>query len=248
MDVSAGTGIKLTVRDGRPLIEGVYANGHGPYRFLLDTGAETNQIHARLARSIGLEPSYRVQLATAAGVTEVAGGNGASIQMGSVTSSDQEFLFTDLASLREWSPDVQGVLGQAFLAKFDYLLDLHRKRLVLGGGEFEGARVPMEQFSGRLAVFTSLGHLVLDSGSNRLVLFRNDGRATKELARTAAGFLPARVVRKETLVVEGQTYAIGEAVALPRPAQTPEDGLLAASLFRAIYVCNSGKYMILNPR
>jgi hypothetical protein len=28
--------VKIDVRDARPVVEGVYVNGHGPYRFLVD--------------------------------------------------------------------------------------------------------------------------------------------------------------------------------------------------------------------
>ena len=40
----------MRVRDGRPIVDGVYVNGHGPYRFLVDTGTMRNLIDADLAR------------------------------------------------------------------------------------------------------------------------------------------------------------------------------------------------------
>lgn len=30
--------VKMQVRDGHPIVDGVYVNGNGPYRFLVDTG------------------------------------------------------------------------------------------------------------------------------------------------------------------------------------------------------------------
>jgi len=34
--------VRLSMRSGRPLLDNVYLNGHGPYQFLLDTGSETD--------------------------------------------------------------------------------------------------------------------------------------------------------------------------------------------------------------
>src|SRR5579862_8304020 len=53
-------GVKLQVREGRPIVDGVYVNGHGPYRFLLDTGANVNLIETGLARKIGMNATFQV--------------------------------------------------------------------------------------------------------------------------------------------------------------------------------------------
>ena len=36
--------LKLQVIAGRPVVDGVYLNGQGPYRFLLDTGTQVNML------------------------------------------------------------------------------------------------------------------------------------------------------------------------------------------------------------
>ena len=70
---SATAAVPLTARHGRPVVDGVYVNGHGPFRFLLDTGAQSSQLDVRLAREIGLVAAYRVELVSAGGVRKVPG-------------------------------------------------------------------------------------------------------------------------------------------------------------------------------
>ena len=95
-------------------MSGVYINGHGPYRFLADTGTEANEIDRELARSIGLQPEYRVELATATGTTLVGGGQGIEVALGSVRASNAEFLYPDLRGLV--SANIQGILGEEYLS------------------------------------------------------------------------------------------------------------------------------------
>src|SRR5262249_12723167 len=83
---------RLSVIRGFPIATSVYLNGQGPYRFLLDTGAETNQMDVGLARKLGIAPSFRVDLDTAAGTTQVAGAWVAEVGLGTAHASDQEFL------------------------------------------------------------------------------------------------------------------------------------------------------------
>ena len=41
--------VKLFIHEGLPIIDGVYVNDHGPYRFLVDTGSSVNLIEPALA-------------------------------------------------------------------------------------------------------------------------------------------------------------------------------------------------------
>jgi Aspartyl protease len=81
---SASPGAKIEILDGRPVGEGVFINGHGPYRFLLDTGANVNLIESRLAHSIGMEPTLHSELTSSAGVTAVSGNDAAEVALDSV--------------------------------------------------------------------------------------------------------------------------------------------------------------------
>lgn len=234
--------IRLRILGGRPVADGVFVNGNGPYRFLLDTGAQSNQIDAVIAGKIGLTPTFRVDLATTSGVTRVGGSRVREVTLGSLRASDQEFLFTALDGVRELSADIQGVLGEEFLSRFDYRLDLRAKTLDFGAVEPDGERIPTEQVAGRPALATNFGRLVLDSGSDTLVLFHNGGAGPALPGISAAsGFAAAG--SGLWLRIGGRSYRPGRAVAASNP-EAAEDGLLPLSLFKAVYISNSGHYIV----
>ncbi len=231
---------------GRPVVDGVYLNGQGPFRFLIDTGAETNQVDASIARKIGLAPTFRVDIVTTAGTIPAAGGNVAEVTLGSATACNQEFLFTGLDGVHQLSASIQGVLGQAFLSRFDYLLDFAGRRVVLGAAEPEGGRrISFTSVDGRPALQTDRGKLVLDSGTGMAILYSDSALEPGGRVVTASGATSISETREFRFQVAGRSYATSAAFA-PRGGLR-EEGIVPASLFRAVYVSNSGKYLILNP-
>jgi len=243
----AGAAVKIRLVDGRPMVDTVYLNGHGPYRFLLDTGTTLNHLDPRVAASIGLRPTFSTDLLTSIGTTSIGGAVGIDVVLGPVRADAQTFLFGGLDNIRRSFPDVQGVLGQAFLSRFDYLLDLRGQRLEFGTTERAPMknRVPFQAVAGRPAVSTSLGSLVLDSGAAGVILFGGRAMALTHEMFTMTGSL--RVGRiSGTLVIDGRTWWSGKAVVIPQAAEAGAEGLLPASLFKAVYVCNSEGYLLLN--
>ncbi len=237
--------ISISVIAGRPVVDGVFLNGKGPWRFLLDTGAQTNQVRASLAAKLGLEPVFRAERATISGSEVVAGGRVAEVALGATVVHDQEFLFTGLEDVRTLASNIAGVLGQEFLSHFDYLMDFSGRRLVLSGAEPDGGRrTAMHLFHGRPAIETDRGRLVIDSGTEMAILF---GGAAAAIGRVWTAFRSAPGAGTQHLKyrIEGRVYGAPTA-ALPR-VSAEEDGLLPASLFRGLYVSNSGRYMILEP-
>jgi hypothetical protein len=224
-------------------VDGVYVNGHGPYRFLIDTGTSVNLIDISLARTIGMNATFLDDLATPSGATVLPGSDGHEVALGSVKAGGQKFLFS--GTVHQLLPDVQGVLGQWFLSGFDYLLDLRGKRLEFGKQNIGGRRAQLRMLNGRTAVSTSLGDLVLDSGAARVTLFGVDpGRRRKGYLQTVGGSQTVGMVFSR-LVVEGRNIWRGDAVAIPAQAEPGVAGLLPLRLFRTIYVCNSEGYVIL---
>jgi hypothetical protein len=239
-------GAKVQVSGGRPIVDGVYVNGHGPYKFLVDTGTNVNLIDANLARSIGLIATFRTKLTSSTGVTLASGGDGIEVLLDSAKAGAQEFLFLPPEAIREHWPDIQGVLGQSFLSRFDYTLDLRGKRLEFGKQERDGTRTRFEMINDEPVVSTSLGKLVLDSGASQLVLFGvqpDIGYGLKGELRTPTGSQQIGLVSGKPLIIEGQKISRGDTVAIPN--RTPGvDGLLPLSLFKAIYFCNSQGYVV----
>jgi hypothetical protein len=228
------------------VVDGVFLNGYGPYRFLLDTGAQTNQLDARIAARVGFRASFRVEMAPLGHSVLVPGVRGVEIGLGVASTANQELLFTGLEGVKALSAAIQGVLGQEFLAHFDYLLDFANRRLVLGEGEPEdGLRVSFERIDGRPAIETSQGKLVLDSGTDIAVMLRG-GTGLRRTVQTASGDAEVTVIDGLQLRIGGRTYRCHQAVAA-RKTRDGEDGLLPASLFHAVFVSNSGGYAVLDP-
>ncbi len=142
-------------------MDGVYVNGHGPYRFLVDSGANLSLIDAGLARTIGLNPTSQVDLASATGKTPVSESDGNEIRLDTAKADSQKLLLSDLEAIHRFSSDIQGVLGQSFLSRFDYTIDLRGKSLGFGKQDKSGTRVSFKMINSRLAISTSLGELVL---------------------------------------------------------------------------------------
>jgi hypothetical protein len=229
-------------------VGGVYVNGHGPYRFLLDTGSNVNLIETKLASSIGLAPTFQVALASSGGSTQLPGAEGQQIRVDSTEADGQMILLSDLKEIKRAFPDVQGVLGQFFLSRFDYLLDLRRRRFEIGKHDVDGTRVPVEWLNGRPALTTSLGRMIMDSGSAQVTLFGIEPDKKNYTWKTVSGSQDAGVVSGRSLRIDVRTIWQGEAVAVPRPQQGEADiaGLLPLSVFKTVYVCNSDGYMVLD--
>ena len=243
-----GESVKITVMGGRPIVSNVFLNGHGPFRFLVDTGAETNQVDASISRRLALAPTFRTEFVTATGTTYVEGGRIREVRLAGALAGDQEFLFTTLDGVHALSGDIQGVFGQEFLSRFDYLLDLSARSLTLGSPAPAGDRIPTERIDGRPALATSLGRLVLDSGSDALVLFREGTRIRLASAtlRTASGIATVESAQFPRIRIAGREYTAARCDFIPQTTLA-EDGLLPLSVFRAVYVSNSGGYVVLDP-
>jgi hypothetical protein len=239
--------VRMQVRDGRPVVDGVFVNGHGPYRFLVDTGSNVNLIEIGIARKIGMNATFLVDLASAAGKIPTSGSDGNEVVLASVKADEQKFLFTRLDAIHQTSPDVQGVLGQWFLAQFDYLIDLRGNRLEFGKRDRSGTRTAIQMINARPVISTSLGPLALDSGANRLVLFGAQpvsGSGFRGEVRTLAGSQQIGLVSSKSLVIEGRKFWAGDAVAMPSGTEPGVNGLLPLGLFKVIYVCNSEGYVV----
>jgi hypothetical protein len=237
--------VTLQIRDGRPLVDGVFVNGHGPYRFLLDTGSTLNHIDPKIATSIGLAVTFRTRLTTATGTTAADGVERGDIRLGSAQADRQVFLLAGIEGLHAISPDIQGVLGQVFLSRFDYRIDLRNRRLEFGKPEPDEkcARVAFRTVEGRPVISTSLGSLVLDSAAHYLVRFGvRTFQETHEMI-TASGAVNVGTLFS-TLTIAGRRFWRGDAVVVPDSPESGADGLLPVNPFKSIYVSNSESFVV----
>ncbi len=235
---------KIQIIQGHPVVDGVYVNGHGPYRFLLDTGTTSNHLDPKIAKLIGLKPTFQSQLVSPTGVTYVSGAEGIEVSLDSVHAIQQRFLFAGLDTVRQLERGVQGVLGQSFLSVFDYRLNLKAKRIEFGKREPQPTelRAAIRIAEGRPVVFTSLGPMVLDSGTGWVTLFGVTAPSATQELTTISGSMNIGTVPRE-LLIGGRSFWRGEALAVPQSVEPGAQGLLPVSLFKAVYVCNSEGYV-----
>jgi hypothetical protein len=240
--------IRFTMSIGKPVVDGVFLDGHGPFRFLLDTGTQTNLLDSELASTLGLRSSAeQYGLYTPSGQSIVQGGRVGKVDLGSMEAVDQEFLFTSFKVKPTLPQDVRGILGQEFLSHFDYMLDLQHHRLIVGGPPAAGAPIKVQLVFGRMAVPTSLGSLVLDSGAEMLTLFRQSSHAANAQLRGASGLrVPASIEAAPELGIGDKLYHLSRAEYLTVPG-AEEAGLLPANIFHAIFISNSKSYIVFNP-
>jgi predicted aspartyl protease len=243
---SEGT-VSLQIRQGRPVVDGVYLNGHGPYRFLVDTGTTLNHLDPRVAEAIGVTSTFTTEVRTAAGRTQASGTSGIDVVLGPGRAERRTFLFAGVVVLHHIASDIDGVLGQDFLSHFDYSLDMRAKQMTFGTVPMAPSRlrVPFQLVAGRPVVATSLGPLVLDTGASVMVRFTSAATVPTRDLVTASGTVEVGTIAS-VLVIQGRLLWHGDAVALPRPAETGAAGLLPSSVFSFVYVCNSEKYLVFN--
>jgi hypothetical protein len=242
----AGSGVKLEVRANRPVVDGVFVNGHGPFRFLVDTGATLNHIDPAIGLSIGLTATSHTTLVTSTGAILAAAGEAREVRLGGIAAERQMFVFAGMDAVHQVSRDLQGVLGQAFLSQFDYHLNLEDRRLEFGeeGLDRDGIRADLLTARGRPVITTSLGRFVLDSGAHGVIRFGvRSGNVSQELV-TVSGILKVGTVASR-IEINGYTVWHGDAVVIPNSPEGDADGLLPVQLFKSVYVSNSKRYVVL---
>lgn len=242
--------LPLRILGAYPVVEDVYLSGSGPFRFLVDTGAQSSVITARLAARLAMRPTQHLTVVTALGSREVAGGLVSEISLGNAQATNVEFLWYDLPKTLR----VDGVLGENFLARFNYRLDYEHRRLVIPDAPppLEGTHVPLEHLEGRAAIAAGGLKLILDSGASNVILFEKPGRPRTANAIaagsanlvTSAGGGRVASARLWELRIGSLTLRNLTVVLVPDRADRQEDGLLPTCLFSSLYVNNREAYVV----
>jgi predicted aspartyl protease len=264
-------GVQARLRDNYQLVVPVSVNGLEPLGFVLDTGTKTTLIDERLGRKLGLPVIARMPLTTFTGTVTVLIHRLDSISMGVASAKSLEVGCVDLHRVYSLDSTVQGVLGQDFLGRFDYLLDYRGRRVVLDrngsiASTLEGERVPIERrdFRDHVHHGTELEgprqvHFMLDSGAQFTVVFEgpahNSGlRIQKE---PGGGSFANALGNRSIEVGRLSELRFGDATMNTVPVRLTrgrererrwESGLLPTSLFRSVYISHSENYVVLNGR
>ena len=233
---------KIRVVAGLPVAPGVFVNGHGPYSFLVDTGANVNLIEPALAAKSGVRFTAQTEVASAVGKLTVLQSDDNEITLDSVSAANQRFVLHDLKPLQSLDPNICGILGQWFLAQFDYTLDLRGKSLIFGRFAVPAVSpIPFNLVNGRMVISTNLGALALDSGAHNLILYNVKAVQGGEIRTLTGSKTVGSVIRD--VIIAGEKIWHGDAVTLQNNTEPGVDGILPLNIFRKVYVCNSQKYL-----
>jgi hypothetical protein len=238
-----------------PVFTDVFIGSHGPYKFLVDTGAETSVLDPKLASDLKLQPAFRVEVVTQQSKRLLPGTRLRTMRVGQTALPEIEVIFQDLTEPRRVAPAIKGVLGLNVLAAFDFSISPLTGQLEIAPQRPAGETVSFQRVDGRIALKARMGReiltLLLDSGSNHIVLFRTP-EAMAKTPPVAASFTTLEGARRavpttwtadlyfnDRLKVGMQPAAIVERHA------SQADGLLPASLFKKIYVDHARKEIVL---
>jgi predicted aspartyl protease len=214
----------------------VYLNGQGPFRMMVDTGNASSLIRPKVAQRLGARAAYSVDQVTSAGVRRVPVVVVDQLTVGMASDRQIEAMVGEVAM-----GGVDGVLGQSWLVRHNYLLDYQDQRLVLDGAAPECAmRADLRSVDGRPAVAALVDgvaqDLVVDSGADVLVLFVHKLGNGLETTLSTNGQTGAAELGSARVALAG---AEGQRMTAARVKSTQlSGGLLPAKAFRAIYVSN----------
>ena len=195
--VADAAAIPFKLDDNGAVVVPVRINGAGPFPFLIDTGSSHSAIADSLATQLRLPTVAKAEVVSASGQSMRPVAQLASTAVGAAVRGGLLASVLPSATLVNLGAGVRGVLGQDFLATFDYTLDYRRRELSWGPepvSEAPAARLLMTPDAGRFFVSLPQGsgrgvlRLVPDTGSAALVIF---DRVRKEPAGTLE-LLPAK--------------------------------------------------------
>lgn len=253
-------GVALSVSRSGMVLAPVVIDGQGPFPFLLDTGSSHSVVAGELAERLALPAVAQARVLTPAGTQLALVVRVERLAIGDASVLGLTPSVVSIAGLRQIEKDVLGVIGQDFLATFNYTLDYRGKRL-RWTAEAETAleRLPLVRVGERSLVRLPGGEgrepvlLVPDSGAESFVIFERDGLtaiAVDSLHHSA--FVSGLALQQEgrrgvlrQLRVGGITLRNQSAVVVRAEGARASrgDGLLPLRQFSSVSFHNSEGYM-----
>jgi hypothetical protein len=145
-------------------------------------------------------------------------------------------------------PGIEGVLGQSWLVRHDYTVDLRHRRVVLDGAPPDtGRSLPLRSIDGVPAIVAEVDgrrrEVVLDSGAPALVLFESAPLHTVRL-ETNAGAVGAELGRS-LVSLGGLAVRSMRSVRVNAPGSRTD--LLPLCEFDAVHVSNREGFVVVAP-
>jgi predicted aspartyl protease len=257
--------VRVSVRVHGRLLVPVSVNGGTECPFLFDTGANTTVVSGRLARKAGVRVGSEELANTFAGKIALSAGRVDTLRIGNDSVAGLQVLVGDLAGVFNLDPEVDGILGEDILSRFNYLIDRRGRRLEIDEDDcmstaILGAKVVFERRRGTITVPVAGGalHLMLDSGNPYLVVYDDvalrlrstvvDNANGHSAIVSSIGRRTIRPCRIGELIIGETRLRNIDGFLSTRDSGRPEDGFLPLGMFDSVYVNNRENFMVLNPR
>jgi hypothetical protein len=249
----------------------VSINGRGPYKFLFDTGPAITVLDEKIAQQLGLRSMGWQSFLTFTGAVRIPIARLETISVGSESLHDIKATYFDLRKVYTLVYGIQGILGQDFLSKHNYLINYRDKTILLDNkGELKsmlsGSRLHCERNQSKFYLpVPSTGRdvkcrrFLLDSGADAPFVFVQSSEIPEQdivrieeeqfVLRTGVGQRKIRACRIGTYRVGGVMFEnIRFMIANLLVSEWKYgDGLLPLRLFDAVYFDNDEDYVMLNP-
>ena len=225
------------------VLKQVYLNDQGPFRMMIDTGAASCLIRPAIAKRLGVRPAYAVMQDSVAGLKRVPAAILDSLRVGPASDKAIEIMISNVER-----SEVDGVLGQSWLVRHDYLLDYRGRRFVLDAAAPDGGvKAALRSSDGTPMISAEVNgnsqELVVDSGASMLILFRRSALPSTTALVTNGGSLEAKM-GSVNVRIGGVYTRLMTTVNVEAP---PRPGLLPAASFRSVYISNRDGVVILLP-
>jgi hypothetical protein len=257
------------LRGDTDIVVGVTIDGHGPFRFLLDTGSSRSAVTRATAQQLARRPTGYTIVVTPSGQTLRAV---IPIDRVSLDGGPAASVVAMIAESDDFAGDLDGLIGQDVLRSHTYTIDYrHRRVRWHGAGIGSGAeappsgamRLPLDWQQERFVVSVpqkSNGRalrLVPDSGTDGWVFFLRPNTPLPSRTpldtvglRTLSGGRLLRRVLMDRIDVGSVTLTNQFATLVDKPGtdHPVEDGLLPLHLFTRVTLNGPEGYMTVAQR
>jgi predicted aspartyl protease len=218
--------------------EGQFGGKVARQNFIIDTGTSPSILNIGAARQLGL-PLSQAKLSAIGRESETFAATVSEIRLGPLQAMSVDVLVTDLSSVeRDLNLPIAGILGMDVLGKSSFRLDYGNQLIEFG--EVAPAGIPVNLSTradlpiAEIKVGGKLLHLLVDTGSDRLVFFGT--RSAAELSpstansllegKSVASTVPVRAAASLEFELSGQRYR-QNAYFVPDSEEPLFDGLLS---------------------
>ena len=218
--------------------EGQFGGELARQNFIIDTGTSPSILNIGVAHHLGL-PLTQAKLSAIGRESETFAATVPEIRLGPIQAMSVPVLVTDLSSVeRDLNVPIAGILGMDVLGKSSFRLDYGNQRIEFGEVAPEGIPINLSTRAdlpiAEIKVGGKLLHLLVDTGSDRLVFFgaRSEAEILPNTANSllqgnsVANAVPVRAASSLEFELSGQHFR-QNAYFVPGSEEPLFDGLLS---------------------